>query len=316
MQQSTSKYSLIEQARVTDGPQQIKIKLKSLIQTGEIKTREIVKETTFSPAVISQALSGTYEGDVERVDEALMRFYRRWIMSNLVIETAAITDIQGTFELAWKRKVLSTYTGDYGEGKTKAVMSYVVNNDNYSVYLTLTSTTTQQSLVHRIAEALNISSRMQGSLEDKLNSIIRELQRNPRLIVVDEADNLKAKTLAILKDIYGDQAAERCAIVLVGTEELIKLLHDPALGYLESRIGIKRKHISTTATEAKEIINMWPHRLEDSELSELWKRCAAAHYLRSLTLVMSRAYDNMQLDGKKAIESKHLDLAKDMVLGR
>jgi hypothetical protein len=31
---------------------------------------------------------------------------------------------------------------------------------------------------------------------------------------------------------------------------------------------------------------------------------------------MSRAYDNMQLDGKKAIESKHLDLAKDMVLGR
>jgi len=306
--QTTSKLALIEQAQfTTDKPEEIRTRLKSLMESGEITLRAIGRFTGYSSPTISQALDGTYTGDVEKLEDALARFYRNWLASNLIVETSVVKEIYATMMLAWKRKEMAQITGRYGVGKSKATSRFVALNGDFAAYVELTSTTSPTSLLHRIAEALNVESQMVGSQDDKLFAIIRALQRKPRLLVIDEADNLKARTLAILKDVHGGEASERCAVILVGTERLKKLLQDPILGYLRRRIRIKREVRDIGFEEARKIADFWPHKLDKDELREAWNWSLKHFGVASLVALMARAYDEMQINEKKRIDSECLE---------
>lgn len=307
MQQS-NKLALIEQAQFnTDKPQEVRSRLKGLMEAGEISLRAISKFTGYSSPTISQALDGTYTGDVEKLEDGLARYYRSWLASNAIVETNVVKEIHATMTLAWKRKEMAELTGHYGVGKSKAVSRFVALNSDYAAYVELTSTTSPTSLLHRIAEALNIEAQMIGSQDDKLFAIIRALQRKPRLLVIDEADNLKARTLAILKDVHGGEASERCAVVLVGTERLKKVLQDPILGYLRRRIRIKREVKDISFQEACKIVDLWPHKLDKDEMKEAWNWSLKHFGVASLVAVMARAYDEMQMNDKKRIDSECLE---------
>ncbi len=306
--QAASKLALIEQAQfTTDKPQEVRSRINGLLEAGEFTLRPIAKFTGYSTSVISQYLGDKYEGDVEKIEESVARFYRNWLASNMIVETSVVKEIHGTMLLAWRRKEMAQITGHYGCGKTKATYRFVALNSDYAAYVELTSTTSQTSLLHRIAEALNMESQMVGSQDDKLFAIIRSLQRKPRLLLIDEADNLKARTLAILKDIHGGEANERCAIVLVGTERLKKVLQDPILGYLRRRIRIKREVGDISFAEAQKIVDFWPHKLERDELKEGWNWSTKHFGVASLVALMARAYDVMLLEGKKRIDSDCLE---------
>jgi DNA transposition AAA+ family ATPase len=306
--QTTSKLALIEQAQfTTDKPEEIRTRLKGLMQSGEITLRVIAKFTSYSAPTISQALDGTYTGDVEKLEDALARFYRNWVATNAIIETSVVREIHATMLLGWRRKELVLITGKYGSGKSKAASRFVALNPEFAAYTELTSTTSPGSFLHRIADALNISSQMVGSQDDKLFSLIRTLQRKPRLLVIDEADNLKPKVLALLKDIHGDEAAERCAIVLIGTDRLKKVLQDPVLGYLRRRIRVKREIGEISFAEACKIIDLWPNRLDRDEMKEAWNWSLKHFGVASLVAVMARAYDCALMQGKKKIDSESLE---------
>jgi DNA transposition AAA+ family ATPase len=301
-----NRLSLIEQAQFsTEKPAEIRGKLKGLIESGEIRLREIGKFTGFSPSTISTVINNTYEGDVEKLEDALARFYRNWLARNAIVETNVVREIYSTMELAWKRKEIARIVAPFGRGKTKAGSRYVMLNSEFAVYVELTITTSPTSLLHRIADSLNID--MAGSQDDKLFSIIRSLQRKPRLLVIDEADNLKPRTLAILQAVHGGEAAERCAIVLMGTERLKKILNDPILGYLKRRIRIKRDFGDVSFDEAKKIADMWIHSLDRDELKEAWSWSLKQFGVASLVALMARSYDAMQMTKKRKIDSECLE---------
>jgi DNA transposition AAA+ family ATPase len=301
--QQNNRLSLVEQSQYNESIDEIKATLRKLLESGEITQRHISKFTGFSAPTISQALNNNYEGDREKLDDALGRFYRNWIASNAIIETSVVKEIHATMMLAWKRKEICRITGHFGCGKSKASARFVALNTDFAAYVELTSTTTPASLLHRIAESINIENQMAGSQDDKLSAIIRQLQRKPRQLVIDEADNLKPKTLAILKDIHGGEASERCSIVLIGTERLKKVLQDPLLGYLRRRVRIQREVGDITFDEAKKIADLWPHKLDRDELKEAWSWSTKKFGVASLVALMARAYDEMQMREKRKIDS-------------
>lgn len=310
MAQPVTRIELIEQSKISSGSiDEVRKRLNQLLTEGEISQRDISKFTGYSTSVISQALSDSYEGDIEKIEDALARFYRNWLAKNAVVETAVVREIHATMMLAWKRKEMARITGPFGRGKSKALTRFVALNSDFAVYLELTSTTSAVSLLHRIAEAFNIESQMTGSADDKLMTIIRSLQRKPRLIVIDEADNLKPKTLAILKDIHGGESAERCSIILAGTDRLKKLLLDPTLGYLRRRIRITREIGEITQQEAKKIVDMWTHNLDAQDLKEMWDWSVRKFGVASLVALMTRSYDVMQMSNKKKIDSDCVTMA-------
>ncbi|MBI2427503.1 MAG: AAA family ATPase [Ignavibacteriales bacterium] len=307
---AATRMELIEQSKISSGnSDEVRKRLNQLLTEGEISQRDISKFTRYSTSVISQALSDSYEGDVEKIEDALARFYRNWLAKNAVVETGVVKEIHATMMLAWKRKEMARITGLFGRGKSKALSRFVALNSDFALYLELTSTTSAASLLHRLADALNISSKMSGSTDDKLYTIIRELQRYPKLLVIDEADNLKPRTLAILKDIHGDESAERCAIVLAGTDRLKKLLLDPTLGYLRRRIRITREIGEITQQEAKKIVDMWTHNLDGQDLKEMWDWSVRKFGVASLVALMTRSYDVMQMSNKKKIDSDCVEMA-------
>src|ERR1043166_1137052 len=103
--QGQTRLSLIEQAKFTnDSPDEVRLRLKALLDAGEIRLRDIEKITSFKSPTISQHLNGTYEGDVEKLDDAMMRFYRNWIANNAIIQTKIVGQIHDIMTLAWRRK--------------------------------------------------------------------------------------------------------------------------------------------------------------------------------------------------------------------
>jgi DNA transposition AAA+ family ATPase len=302
-----NRLKLIEQSKFTnERPDVVRTKLKGLVDAGEIKLREIERKTTFSSAVISQALNDKYPGDVEKVNDALIRFYRWWVATNFVIQTGVLHNIQGAMDLGWKRFEIVSIVAPFGRGKSKATSHFVATN-NYAIYLELPSITTISSLLIAIGEALNIKGLAPLSRHDKLMTIVNSLQRTPRMIVIDEADNLVPSTLAVLKDIWGDLTAQRCCIVLVGTDRLIKILRHPDLGYLNRRIGIRVRVGDITVQEAKSIVDIWPHDLDADDIKKAYGWSMSRFGVASLVSLMGRACDVMQMKKETEIDSQCLD---------
>ncbi len=310
---ASNRLELIEKSKfANDNSTEIRTQLKALVDSGEIKLREISRFTTFEPSTISQALNNKYEGDVEKLDDALRRFYRNYVAKFAIIQTRVVVDIHETMQLAWKRREIALIRGPFGRGKSKAAHRFCALND-YAAFLELTSSTSSVSILHRIAEALGVEGQMSGSQDDKLHAIIRSLQRKPRLLIVDEADELKPRTLAILRDIHGEKT-ERCGIVLIATNRFDKLLQRPELGYLRRRITIKREVGEVTADEAKKIIDMWAPDLERDDYKKAYSYSVSHFGVASLVNLMMRAYDEMQMRNKKKIDSDCLDEAYSWIV--
>lgn len=302
MAQDASRLSLIERAKfTTDKPDEIRMRLKALLDAGEIRLRDIEKITSYKGPTISQHLSGTYEGDTDKLDDALVRFYRSWLAKNAIVQTKVVEEIHAVMTLAWRRKEIALIRGRFGRGKSKAASKFAALHD-FAVFVELSGVTSPTELLHRVAEALNIESQMIGSRADKLAAIVRSLQRQPRLIIIDEADELRPKTLALLRDIHGERT-ERCALVLIATDRFTKILQNNELGYLRRRITIKREVGEIDFAEAKQIANMWPNNLETDELKEVWTWSLRHFGVASLVNVMMRAYDVMQMQSKRKIDS-------------
>ncbi|TAK51473.1 MAG: hypothetical protein EPO24_15915 [Bacteroidetes bacterium] len=304
---AASNLSLIEQADLTrDNPEEIKVKVKNLLKEGIITLRDIAKVTAYAAPTISQFLNDEYEGDTLKLGNAITKFYRSWLAKNAVVETKDLQSLQGILELTWKRFEISVNIAPFGSGKSKAATHYAALHE-YAVYLELTSTTSPSSLIKHLAEAMNITGSLSGGKDEQLHAIIRSLQRTPRLLIIDEADNLQIRTLAILKDIHGSEAEERCGVALVGTEKLKTLLQHPELGYLNSRVGIRFRMGGISFDEAKKIMKMWPVELKESELKRIYDWSMNHFGLRTLVKVMSRSLDAMVVARKKKIDGECVD---------
>jgi DNA transposition AAA+ family ATPase len=301
----------IERSSFTsDSPAEALKFLKAGMESGSIRVKEIEIFTTYKAPTISQVLNNNYGADPQPIIDALVRFYQNWMTKQYVVKTEAVEEIHLTMALAWKRKAIAMIRGDFGKGKTKAAHSYCAEHE-YARFVQLNSSTNTVSILHRISDAIgNIGSA--GSKEDKLQAIIRHLKRKPLQLVIDEADELNPKTLAILRDIHGD--GEYCSIVMIVTHRFDKLIVRPELGYLRSRITIKREIRDTSFNEAKKIIDFWSHKLKKADMEKAFNWAMKQYSLRSLVALMNRAYDIAQMNGMKSIDSECIDEAYSWIV--
>ena len=93
MSTQSNKLSLVEQSQYNESIEEIKQTLRGLVDANEITLRDISKIAGFAPPTISQALNNKYEGDRDRLDEALARYYRSWIVSNAIVENSVTKKI-------------------------------------------------------------------------------------------------------------------------------------------------------------------------------------------------------------------------------
>ena len=292
---------------IKEKPNEIVDKLKAMIESGEIKQRDIVAYSKYSPGVISAFFAGTYVGDVEAIQDIMMRFYRKWVVEEKICNNSFVKSMDTYLSLIYKRKLMGKITAPFGAGKSVAAARHAAVNSDKATYVELRSTTSSASIISSIADS--IGTQLNGSRDDRLAALIREITRRAKLLIVDEADNLNPRTLAILKDIYGSKSAQRCGIALIGTDKLDEVMKAPELGYLRSRISIDVRLDTIEDEEANEIADLYAHDLDEKELRDAWLWASHNHGgLRGFTNLLELA--DISAEGTRAKKISSTDLIR------
>ena len=292
--------------------------IRRLQENGEITLKDIARFTGYQTSTLSQYFGGKYEAEPERIEQALIRFWKNWVSKNSVVKTQASEEVFALLQWAWKRKKIAVILGDNGRGKTMSTQAYCVAHPDECVYLALDATTRVLEFFDVLATSLGIEAQMTGPGSLRKAAIIRALQRKPRMIVIDEADEIKPSILSALRTIWADNEG-RCAIVLVGTHELERMLRSPKnhLRYMDTRISLRLRIREMTEEDGGKLVNCYPHSLERAEIREIidWanKSSRTQGGMRSLANLMGNAYDIMQQDDKEEIDTDCIDRAKALM---
>ena len=295
-------------------PVRVVQKIKEALERGDFTQKDIERFTSFSSSTISQVLNDKYEGEIQSKLNALVRFWKNWVAKHSIIQTNAAALIQNRMELCLKRKLVGLFHGDNGRGKSTAAQAFCAAHPDETAYLVLDQTTHTIEALNTIAGALGIEGQMAGTSSFRKAAIIRALQRKPRLIVVDEADEIKPRLLSTLRTIYGDNDG-RCGIVLIGTSQLERTLKQ--IRYMDTRISLRVSVPEMDDADGIKLINEYDHELERGEMKELvtWANVYSRTRggIRALRNLMNLAQDIAQSKDEQEITLKHVEEAKGMM---
>ena len=162
---------------------------------------------------------------------------------------------------------LALVYGDHGLGKTKAIIWWATRND--AIYVRANNEMTQNGLLQAIVDDLGESQHL--LMQENFKLILKHLKRDPKIIIVDEADYLfsSKNVIEILRDI---QDSTGCPVVLSGMGVMDKKI--ARFKHFEDRIFKKLKFEQFNSSDIKEIIN---------ELTELNFTEVAIEYLATRT---------------------------------
>ena len=143
---------------------------------------------------------------------------------------------------------LALVYGDHGLGKTKAIIWWATRND--AIYVRANNEMTQNGLLQAIVDELG--ERPLYLMQENFKLILKHLKRDPKIIIVDEADYLfsSKNVIEILRDI---QDSTGCPVVLSGMGVMDKKI--ARFKHFEDRIFKKLKFEQFNSSDIKEIIN-------------------------------------------------------------
>lgn len=200
----------------------------------------IGKAIGYSSGVVSGWLRGSYDGNIDRLCQAVASYLERFRERKLrvfdmpFIETSVSKKVFEIARICHLDNELGVCVSHAGLGKTMAVKEYAKLNTD-TILVEADSGYTPIVLFNEIADKLGVEN--SKNLHILMDSLIQKLAGSGRLIIVDEAEHLPYKALELLRRIY-DKA--QVGILLVGMPKLIKNMRGNAGEYkqLYSRVGV------------------------------------------------------------------------------
>ncbi len=307
--------------RIATDPEHVLDSIKKAVDDGDVSHKEIAQATGYAASTVSQILNDKYGADTADFKQAATRFWLSWISKNTILELQSVKDINVGLDLIWKRRRMGLIIGDNGRGKTFGAFDYWRRHQDHTVYLILDATFRLHDLLARIAVSLNLYQRVEdvkGPNGWLKGEIIRHLQREQRLIIIDEADRLKPSFLEVLQTIRGDIEG-RCAVAFIGTTNLEGILRDPKrnLRYVDTRISVRIRVQEMSDADILSIVKQFPHDLDRSEIRKLreWANDDSANRagIRGVFDLMTLAYDFMLSADSSRIDEEHIRNAQAMM---
>ena len=219
----------------------LKDELQEFLESRGFTQSAVARGVGLTPAVISQYLKGTYQGDVpglERKLEAWLEREREKLNKGKLqigyVDTYISRRAMNMLQIAHQEGDTAVLYGQAGLGKTKILTEYHKRNPD-ALLLDTDPSYTAKITVKRLAELVGTSST--GSLNDVMDGIISKLKGSERLIMVDEAELLPLRALECLRRIHDKTG---CGLVLAGMPRLLINLRGKRgeLKQLYSRVGM------------------------------------------------------------------------------
>ncbi|MBQ2872341.1 AAA family ATPase [bacterium] len=248
-----------EEKKVYD--KDIQDKIRDLISSKKVLAKTIAKGVNVSSSTISLYLSSNYNGDVVTLENELKKylgfFNKREETDNKSLKFCEINTVKKIFNAAnmcqLKGKMGVCY-GLPGIGKTTAINEYQRTLTGVIVVDPIENTSVR-AVLQDIADQLKLNYYQNITLEEFTSNVIKKLEKNKHLIIIDEAENLKVDIFKILRKIH-DKTNNSCGILFVGTYELFELLKKVKNGfpYITSRIGYITKIDSLSLSDVESLV--------------------------------------------------------------
>ncbi|MDO4434875.1 MAG: AAA family ATPase [Cardiobacteriaceae bacterium] len=213
--------------------------LKKYIEKHHLTQAEIAQKLGVSVAAVNQYLQNKYQGDVSKLDKAVVDMIKREKLAKesalefVFVKTKTAARILEIVGLAHAMNECHVVIGEAGLGKTVALKHYAENH-SHVIMLEIDPTYTAKTLLKALCEKLGL--RAERTNAAMLDAVVEKLKDSNRLIIVDEAELLAHQPLEILRRIH-DKAG--VGLVLAGMPRLRANLRGSRGEYkqLYSRVG-------------------------------------------------------------------------------
>lgn len=277
---------------------------------------QIARETGFSSTVISQFISGTYEGDNDKIADSLEKY--------LVIATERLESSDNTVfypelrntktslfavKYAHKNCDVVLLSGDAGAGKTTALRYYTQNNTGVIFITASTCTSSTSAILKEIASA--IGKKATGNKSQIEKTLVSALSNSNRLIIIDEADQLTFNAIQVVRNL-NDKA--HVGILLSGNNRIYNQMVMGArcteFDQVRTRIFMRPK-VSNTYT-VDEMQNIFPN-VEPKGIGVLLK-LAERESLR-MAVKLFNAVIELGVSTRNIVRASELKLLQEQFLG-
>ncbi len=277
---------------------------------------QIARETGFSGAVISQFISGTYEGDNDKIADSLEKY--------LVIATERLESSDNTVfypelrntktslfavKYAHKNCDVVLLSGDAGAGKTTALRYYTQNNTGVIFITASTCMSSTSAILKEIAAA--IGKKATGNKSQIEKTLISALNNSNRLIIIDEADQLTFNAIQAVRNL-NDKA--HVGILLSGNNRIYNQMVMGArcteFDQVRTRIFVRPK-VSNSYT-VEEMQNIFPN-VEPKGIGVLLK-LAERESLR-MAVKLFNAVIELGVNAGNIIRASELKMVQEQFLG-
>ena len=227
---------------------EIRVQVTNLRAAREYTNTNIARASGVAPSTLSQFLSDSYPGDVNKVAISL----QNWLKNHE--EIAALTEQLGRDDAFIKTETASRMwhvlrycmaAGDMGAiigapGMGKSVTAKAFCRQDARAYY-LSMSPSSGDIVPCLVKVSQVLNRSAHSQARYLRAVIDdELRKEKSLVIVDEAQHLTVRALEELRAIHDETAA---GLVLMGNKMVVSRLSGPAqaaqFAQLNSRIGMK-----------------------------------------------------------------------------
>ena len=277
---------------------------------------QISRETGLSGAVISQFISGTYEGDNDKIADSLEKYL---VIATERLESADNTvfypDLRNTktslfaVKYAHKNCDVVLLSGDAGAGKTTALRYYTQNNTGVIFITASTCISSPTAILKEIASA--IGKKATGNKSQIEKTLISALSNSNRLIIIDEADQLTFNAIQAVRNL-NDKA--NVGILLSGNNRIYNQMVMGArcteFDQVRTRIFMRPKFSNTYTVY--EMQNIFPN-VEPKGIGVLLK-LAERESLR-MAVKLFNAVIELGVNAGNIIKASELKLVQEQFLG-
>ena len=255
-------------------------KIRDLLDTRKVDASTIARGINKSSTTLSLYMKSNYNGDVQGLEDDLKRYVefleKKEQTDNKFlnfVETTIVKRVFNAANMCQMRGKMGVCYGAPGIGKTTAIFQYkkigsgVIIVDPYEG-------SSAKEILKQIADQLNLNYHHNMTLDEFSTNIIKKLQKNKYLIIIDEAENLKVDIFKIIRKIQ-DRTKNSCGVLFVGTNDLYDLLNKVKYGfpYITSRIGYLEKLDALKAEDVEQLVIQYYPKITKELMKFISKTC-------------------------------------------
>lgn len=254
--------------------------IQKLIDKKVFELSTIARGINKSPATLSLYLRSNYEGRIDELEKDLtnyLRFLQRKenveLKSLNFVETTIVRKLFNAANMCQMKGKMGVCYGAPGIGKSTAVVEYQKSGTGVILVDPYEQSSTREVL-KQIAEQLKLNYTQNSTIDEFTSSVIKKLEKNKYLIVIDEAENLKVDIFKIIRKIH-DKTKNNCGILLIGTDALYEILKKVKNGfpYITSRIGYITKLDSLKLDDVEKLTTQYFPNISKKLISFIAKSC-------------------------------------------